>query len=673
MNRPATVTILALLTPMPPMVAIIGLSSNPQLFQWLVAACILSLILAIATVNRFLHQWQTPFYQLIEHLYGRQKLFGEENRAFINKLERAINFSVSRQRAEEADEVERLNDALAQVKTDQSEALSVIEEEKFRLESGQQELLDEQNYLKARDQLLSEALKSFTGACNRGETTPAISKEAEEIAFLLAQFDQQDNPAIESILQLTDATLSSLAPLLRQNQVTFHLLLDDDCPPRVEILPQIYRRCLFRLLLDSLESNQNRQLALRIGYEPGFVLLNFASNFLPHITLTADDMLSRSGADWQDKQLRFPAGSAGARKLRPPIKDLKALVITDSDIERDSLTQRLELLGVTCITDFKNEQLDLCLVTDEEADTFLSIQPYLPATTYILLLNNRTLVTRPYWLQIDDPLNQSSLSEIIEHIDHTRDEPRQMSVLIVDDSESNARLLEMQLTELGHAASIVTSGQDALDLIASQEFQAVFMDIQMPDMNGTETTRRIRQKGTKTPVYGLTAHATPREKETYLEVGMDDVLIKPVRIDNLRSMLRHEEKVNHRPPMPARSNRSLPMFDLELSLINANQRPELAAELLGMLIKSLPEDQKAINASQTDLTTLKSAVHKLHGAVRYCGVPRLTRAIEKLESALKQAEDEQVLLLLNLLNGEVTSLQNWYRENPDPFSQRSTG
>jgi HPt (histidine-containing phosphotransfer) domain-containing protein len=58
----------------------------------------------------------------------------------------------------------------------------------------------------------------------------------------------------------------------------------------------------------------------------------------------------------------------------------------------------------------------------------------------------------------------------------------------------------------------------------------------------------------------------------------------------------------------------------------------------------------------------------LHGAVRYCGVPRLAKAIEKLELALKQGNELEIQPLLNLLNGEVTALNTWHHDNPDVLS-----
>ncbi|MBT4161830.1 MAG: hypothetical protein HOE54_11030 [Gammaproteobacteria bacterium] len=172
-------------------------------------------------------------------------------------------------------------------------------------------------------------------------------------------------------------------------------------------------------------------------------------------------------------------------------------------------------------------------------------------------------------------------------------------------------------------------------------------------------------------MFGLTAHATSQEKKAYRDTGMDDVLIKPVRMENLKSILRQLGRLGARAPMPVPASHSLELFDKELALRNANHRPELAAELMGILVTSLPEDQQSINDSTHDFSELKQAVHKLHGAVRYCGVPRLGRAIEKLESALKQADNDQIPLLLNLLNGEITALEAWYRDHPDPFSQKA--
>jgi len=83
---------------------------------------------------------------------------------------------------------------------------------------------------------------------------------------------------------------------------------------------------------------------------------------------------------------------------------------------------------------------------------------------------------------------------------------------------------------------------------------------------------------------------------------------------------------------------------------------------------SLRDDQAAIVSSTDDKHELGQAVHKLHGAVRFCGVPRLENALSKLASTIKAEDDDEIGILLNYLDGEITALTEWYRTNPDPFS-----
>jgi len=196
----------------------------------------------------------------------------------------------------------------------------------------------------------------------------------------------------------------------------------------------------------------------------------------------------------------------------------------------------------------------------------------------------------------------------------------------------------------------------------------IFMDIQMPGIGGLEATNRIRQHNRSVLIVGLTAHATTEEKKGYLEAGMNDVLIKPVRMESLRVITQRLGQPDAFPPLAASGTTALPTFDLDLALENAGDRRDLATELFDLLLASLPGDLDAINAASSNINELKRAVHKLHGAVRYCGVPRLEKAIQKLELALKHGEELEIQPLLNLLNGEVTALNTWHHDNPDVLS-----
>ncbi|HEX6087353.1 MAG TPA: response regulator, partial [Thermoanaerobaculia bacterium] len=94
---------------------------------------------------------------------------------------------------------------------------------------------------------------------------------------------------------------------------------------------------------------------------------------------------------------------------------------------------------------------------------------------------------------------------------------------------------------LGHGCVVAASGQEALDAISRQHFDIVLMDIQMPDMNGYEATRRIRQMDgavSKIPVVAITAHALAGEREKCIAAGMNDYLAKPVSLEQLGAVIR---------------------------------------------------------------------------------------------------------------------------------------
>ena len=106
-------------------------------------------------------------------------------------------------------------------------------------------------------------------------------------------------------------------------------------------------------------------------------------------------------------------------------------------------------------------------------------------------------------------------------------------ILVVDDNKINLRLMTAILEKLGHRVTIAESGQEALDILAAQTFDIVLMDIQMPGLDGVETTRQIRARETgddhHLPIIAVTAHAMAGDRERYLAAGMDDYLTKPIQ------------------------------------------------------------------------------------------------------------------------------------------------
>jgi CheY-like chemotaxis protein len=122
-----------------------------------------------------------------------------------------------------------------------------------------------------------------------------------------------------------------------------------------------------------------------------------------------------------------------------------------------------------------------------------------------------------------------------------------LSILVAEDNEINALLMRSLLGRLGHHAVITTNGEEALESwlsakSAGSPYDLILMDIQMPQLNGIETTKRMRsleagQAGRRTPVLALTANTLVEDRYACFEAGMDGFLIKPLDREKLAEAL----------------------------------------------------------------------------------------------------------------------------------------
>ena len=113
-------------------------------------------------------------------------------------------------------------------------------------------------------------------------------------------------------------------------------------------------------------------------------------------------------------------------------------------------------------------------------------------------------------------------------------------VLVVEDNEKNMKLFRDVLEASGYRLLEATTGHDALALAADHEPDLVLMDIQLPDIDGVETLRRLRAdaRTTATPVLALTAQAMHGDRERFLEAGFDGYISKPVDVLALLAAVR---------------------------------------------------------------------------------------------------------------------------------------
>ena len=115
--------------------------------------------------------------------------------------------------------------------------------------------------------------------------------------------------------------------------------------------------------------------------------------------------------------------------------------------------------------------------------------------------------------------------------------PKGINLLIVEDSATLRRLWSKLLLEQGCIVSAAGNGQEALDKCAESKYDVVLMDITMPVMSGDVAVKKLRDLGWEDTVIALTANAMESDKQKYLEAGMDAVLTKPCKMDNLKSVI----------------------------------------------------------------------------------------------------------------------------------------
>lgn len=195
-----------------------------------------------------------------------------------------------------------------------------------------------------------------------------------------------------------------------------------------------------------------------------------------------------------------------------------------------------------------------------------------------------------------------------------------LQVLLVDDNEVNREVVDEMLRRLGHQVTHAADGEEALRLLGTETFDAVFMDVQLPGIDGLEVTRRFRAAGRMTPVIGVTAHSSRDDRDRCLAAGMNVVLGKPVLAQQIEKALQSVGA--------ARSLSAL-----------TGDNPALLARIRDAFARQTPELLGGIREAlaRGDSETLARHAHTLKGSLSYFEGRALALAVE-VESAAKAGE-----------------------------------
>ena len=226
-----------------------------------------------------------------------------------------------------------------------------------------------------------------------------------------------------------------------------------------------------------------------------------------------------------------------------------------------------------------------------------------------------------------------------------RESRRHLKILLVEDNAVNRKLAVRVLERRGHEVEVANNGLEALAILEEKSFCLILMDIQMPEMDGLEATRVIREKeqGTDThiPIVAMTAHAMKGDREHCLEVGMDGYVSKPIKAEELFGVIEGQltvsaktKKGNSISEGPGETREEQENFlDKSAALACAEGDMELFKELVELFIedsqKQLSEIRQAI--TKGDNQSLERAAHTLKGTVGNFAAEKALMAVLKLE------------------------------------------
>lgn len=203
-------------------------------------------------------------------------------------------------------------------------------------------------------------------------------------------------------------------------------------------------------------------------------------------------------------------------------------------------------------------------------------------------------------------------------------------LLLAEDNPVNQQVAVEMLETLGYRVETVENGREAVNAVAKNQYAAVLMDCQMPEMNGYEATQAIRKQesaGKRIPIIAVTAHALSGDRERAISAGMDDYLSKPITIERLGSAV--SRWVNQ--SAATSSSEGTAALAVATSLDPAVKRSRKVVELLLAQLATFPRQLRE-STTKEDRTLVREAAHKFKGSCLAVGalkMAELCRTVEK--------------------------------------------
>ena len=279
------------------------------------------------------------------------------------------------------------------------------------------------------------------------------------------------------------------------------------------------------------------------------------------------------------------------------------------------------------------------------------------------LLDANAKMTHLKWFKayINKPIKRRSLAETISscinepyvlewpvEAENYEDLPSEENplVLVAEDHPVNQKVLAALFRKMGYPSVLADDGQDAIEKLELHEIAIVFMDLQMPRLDGYDSAKELRKRGFNNPIIAITASALPDERERCLQAGIDDILIKPFKRYELEEMLAKWIGLSYtleEREADFNSTRLDSIFDMEELLDTFMGDEEALLPLIGQFIERTQNQLHNLSKLKrtSDWKNAKREAHMLKGASLTMGGMELGKAAARLEAAyLNMARSE---------------------------------
>ncbi len=233
--------------------------------------------------------------------------------------------------------------------------------------------------------------------------------------------------------------------------------------------------------------------------------------------------------------------------------------------------------------------------------------------------------------------------------------PQLLKILLAEDNLVNQKLALGILESLGCEVTVARTGREAVEWAAREDFDAILMDVQMPELDGLEATRQIRRReigsGRTSRIIAMTAHAMAGDKELCLEAGMDDYLSKPIRLrqlsDKLQAVLAETGDAQNSPTTNpcGRDTTMMEMIDWQRATQGVGGDRELLKEVAQAFLEDVPQlMEQAWEACRHDRADdLQRLSHSIKGSFLFLATQPVIELAESIElaAAAGQAADLQ--------------------------------